>query len=116
MTHRRLFWLAFAACLCLAVFWGVRLLTTQHRINRESFEKIQVGMTQSDVESLLGVPPGDYSTREYTFLEPPWPLSKIWEFQWIGNDGRIRVKLDEKRNVATYHWCPHLIKETLLDK
>src|SRR6516165_1126910 len=65
MTKRRLFWLAYAACVGLAVFWGIRLIPQRHRISAKSYDEIQVGMTLKEVETLLAVPPGDYSTRPF---------------------------------------------------
>jgi hypothetical protein len=32
------------------------------RINQVAFEHIRVGMTQAEVEAILGAPPGDYTT------------------------------------------------------
>jgi len=60
--------LAFAIlgfCGFLSLLWMV----PRHRINRESFERIMVGMTESEVAAALGVPAGDYcSTPEGTIL------------------------------------------------
>jgi hypothetical protein len=107
MTKPRLFWLTFAACLGLAAFWGVRLLTPRHRINRESLEKIQVGMTLEEVEAILGVPPGDYATKECGIA-------------WVGDEGAIHVMLTPEGRVSYKGWVEpwrELIGEvTLLDK
>jgi hypothetical protein len=67
MTARCLFWLGFLACLSLAFFVGVRLLTPRHRIGYENYQKIKIGMALAEVEALLGVPAGDYSTRPVVF-------------------------------------------------
>ncbi|HMF15961.1 MAG TPA: hypothetical protein VKE98_02090 [Gemmataceae bacterium] len=107
MTKRRLFWLAYAACVLLAVFWGARLLTPRHRINRESLEKIQVGMTLEEVEAILGVPPGDYATKEIGIA-------------WVGEEGAIHVMLNPEGRVSYLAWLEpwrELIGEvTFLDK
>src|SRR5262249_19004428 len=46
---------------------GITALTTQptcpappHRINRESYDKIRLGMTPTQVEEIIGVPPGEH--------------------------------------------------------
>jgi hypothetical protein len=63
MSRRRRILGGLAILLTLAaVGVGIQwLLTPKHRITKESLELIKVGMTQSEVEDILGVPPGDYS-------------------------------------------------------
>src|SRR5579864_1615632 len=36
-------------------------------IDREHFEKIKEGMSRAEVESILGGPPGDFTTRPMVF-------------------------------------------------
>ena len=105
MKKRRIYWLTFAACVGLAVFWGVRLLTPPHRINRESLEKIQVGMTLDEVEAILGVPPGEYATKECGI-------------EWVGDEGAIHVMLNPEGRVSYKAWLePWFIGEvTFFDK
>ena|SRR5262245_39640812 len=47
-------------------------LTPQHRITEANFQQISVGMTQSEVEAILGSPPGDYKTTNF-------PRPKMWQ-------------------------------------
>src|SRR5260370_895254 len=113
MTKRRLFWLAFAACLGLAVFWGVRLLTPRHRINRESFDKIQIDMTLGEVEAILGVPAGKYVTgpSTYDFFNGDGIgfLDGDRVLDWIGDWGQIQVLLNTKNKVSAKHkWMGRL--------
>lgn len=121
MRKSRYFWLAYSAAVGLAVFWGARLLSPRflehpHRINLASYEKIQGGMTLSDMESLLGVPPGDYSTQSY-FRFGGIGLSDAWQIEWIGNEGRIGVQLDKQNRVTRHAWEQHFnTEETLFDK
>src|SRR5205085_2763135 len=58
-------WMAFA---------GWRWLNRRpHRINAYSASQIEMLMTPAEVEAILGVPPGDYTTRG---LSPdPWALA-----------------------------------------
>jgi hypothetical protein len=65
----------------------------QHRINRESFARIQEGMTEQEVESILGVPAGDYATarvaiaEDYDLRVPAGAVQK----QWTCDEGTILV-------------------------
>jgi hypothetical protein len=97
MTKRRLFWLAYAACLALTVFWGFRLLAPRHRINRENFDQIRAGMSLEEVTSVFGAPPGDYTKGSYLLFPEEhanWcsGLDSTWgDARWIGNDGAVAV-------------------------
>jgi hypothetical protein len=47
----------------------------RHRINQESVAKIERGMTEQQVEEILGVPEGDYGDGEFgefELLTPKW--------------------------------------------
>jgi hypothetical protein len=46
---------------CAGWWW---LTTPRHRIGLNSCSQIRQGMTQEEVEAILGVPPGNYATRE----------------------------------------------------
>jgi hypothetical protein len=41
------------------------------QINWKNFERIKKGMTQDEVENILGAPPGDYSTEPGITLSLP---------------------------------------------
>jgi len=114
MTFRRLFWLAYAACVGLAVFWGVRLLTPRHRISRENYEKIQVGMTPQGLEALLGVPPGDYSTRPCFSIENDggWRDWSARQITWTSNEGSIGVRLNTANDGGWRDWSARQITWT----
>jgi hypothetical protein len=45
-----------------------RSLEPVHRITSSSFSQIRSGMTQTEVEAIFGVPPGDYSDRSKHYL------------------------------------------------
>src|SRR5262249_52328135 len=45
------------------------------RINADSFEQIREGMTQAEVEAVLGAPPGDYRKADDVTREP---TRKAW--------------------------------------
>ncbi len=58
--------------LWLVLFFGlacgglmlIRLLTPTHNITAEALKQLQEGMTQAEVESILGGPPGNYGRGE----------------------------------------------------
>jgi hypothetical protein len=53
-----------AAAVGAAVYFGwLPLAGSTHRINPYTSMKLRVGMTQSKVEAIFGVPPGDYSSE-----------------------------------------------------
>jgi hypothetical protein len=133
MTKHSLFWLAYAACLGVAVFWGLRLLPPRHRINPESFEKIQVGMTLEDVEAILGVPAGKYYKGSYFLLGPWQKVGNLWvccgeclgqqslsgDKEWIGKDGAIAVWLDSQERVVRQEFSDLMsceVQERFFDK
>jgi hypothetical protein len=52
--------LILAVATTLGVWLSVQWLLPTHRIDDEHFAKLGLGMTQSEVEEILGVPAGDY--------------------------------------------------------
>src|SRR3712207_546068 len=86
MTTKRL--LLFTVGLAVLIFgeaWAF-LWFTRDPINRASFQKIAVGMTEQEVVGVLGLPPGVYCADDAPFL---WPsamslpqagahTSKVW--------------------------------------
>jgi len=79
-NRRRKLVLALLAAFLMAggAVWACRqaLAPPSHRINPESFEQIQGGMTPAEVEAIIGVPPGDYSTATEVF-DPPCPVQHV---------------------------------------
>jgi hypothetical protein len=70
------------------------------------YDRIENGITQEDVEAILGGPPGDYRTQSYpiNFHCGSWgPPSGRME-EWLGNDGNIWVVFDEENKVV---WKGH---------
>jgi hypothetical protein len=57
----------------------IQFLTPGRGITRENYERLREGMTQKQVEAILGVPPGVYtsdSTHYYPFSGPgPFPMT-----------------------------------------
>ena len=77
------------------------------RINRESFEKIKLGMSMEEVKELLGGPPGIYraAVRDvaYPNMEitiPPDSVQKVWEGNW----GLIWLAFDPNGRVTAMRY------------
>ena len=97
--------------LALAVILlGMPLLLTGHRIRPATFERIQAGMSEVEVEELLGVKPGNYDG----YSLPPRPnllggqSPKVWCSRhgavavWFSDQGRVWARLAESSEPATW--------------
>jgi hypothetical protein len=81
----------------------------RHRINLKSYEAIQGGMSEGEVEAIFGVPDGDYSTgpvsifcsngRPHEDYGPPDPEGEVKG--WIGNDTYVCVAFDKEGKVRS---------------
>jgi len=72
-VKRKLLWVGITAGLVLAVYFVMRPSVPKHNINPASLEKIENGMTLADVEAILGVPSGDYTTGPTTSIR-----NRLW--------------------------------------
>jgi hypothetical protein len=90
---------------------GVALLlwlTPRPRIDPDSFEQLQIGMSEHDVERVMGAPAGDYSRSGrrifyglVDIIEGPrrrWPEFRAKE--WRGDEFGVIVAFDEDGRVA----------------
>jgi hypothetical protein len=101
--------LAIASCCA-----SIALYSTTHR--RDStymkvYEQIDLGWTQTDVEALLGRPPGWYADPGYDYLRGPMLDPSIFtekgrirddgsvEKAWMTNEGLIILTLDQQKKV-----------------
>jgi hypothetical protein len=80
--------------LALATVW---FALPRPGINHSNFQRIKAGMTQADVEALMGCPPGDYSD-DNAFL---WAYGEGWGVRnagmdacWTSNDGLVSASFD----------------------
>ncbi len=64
MKRRR--WLILAALVCVTPAAGLAWLLTRPNpeISRDSYDRIQEGMTLAEVEAIVGAPPGDYGGED----------------------------------------------------
>jgi hypothetical protein len=84
------------------------LAPAPHRINRAGFEQIREGLTQAEVEAILGVPPGDYSTVDLRvapadrYVFPP----ELRAQEWLSDDGCVGIGFGPDGTVAAKHFTP----------
>jgi hypothetical protein len=90
IPSRRTFWLS--AVLLLAIIAGVWLIAPRSRITHTNFDRIQVGMNESEVRELLGTPEvGTWAGG----------LHSVYFYTWDWNDGPnlITVSFNDKYQV-----------------
>jgi hypothetical protein len=93
-------------CLLLLTDLIPRFLAPTHRINRESYDFLRGGMTEEEVEEILGVPAGNYNTVHVSEfpclsgLQLPKPkvcgqitAVTVWK-EWKGNDAIVEIGFD----------------------
>jgi hypothetical protein len=90
-------------CLAFAAIYAFCWLTApRHRITEENFARIKEGMTEKEVESILGVPAGNYETKKrmplpaHDLFVPTVPCeTKVWEGNglvitiWFDAEGKV---------------------------
>ena len=93
--------------LCLSfLFLAIAFFLPRPRVNWESYEKIQVGMSSREVECIFGAGPGDYSTGPVHFHSVKQVGGVGRAKTWCGDDGQITVWFDDKGVVAFKHRVP----------
>ena len=109
MKRKRL--LLIVGCLApilLAGYGTLRLMAARPNLMPENIKAIKHGMTEQEVETILGAPAGNYSSlrdREAARLRLCYdkPGDKIWvdDQMWLG------VRFDETGKVTTYDYYRH---------
>jgi hypothetical protein len=110
MRKRMLGLVLLAAFTALMTFVGWRTFASPGcRINQDNFDQIREGMSQADVEAILGVPPGYHGTRR-AVVSPRRELhpaiftqggitvtldaGEVTTKGWVGDDGAILLTFD----------------------
>ncbi len=90
MARRRLLRIALALFLLAAGLFIVYSIYDSCPIRYANANKIIAGMTRTQVEELLGCPPGDYSTGplEHRVLDGGGKFVRWNDFQFLGAEGR----------------------------
>src|SRR5262249_15470800 len=105
MTRKKkLVCLGIVAALIAAVYFLIRPGVPSHNINLATVERIQKGMTLAEVEAILGVPAGDYTTGPTTSHCNGWmgPGDK----EWAGDEGVIAVWFDREGKISGADFAP----------
>ena len=103
MTRKRLLLiLACFAAMLMAGYVTLRLTAPgRHQITEENCKAIQIGMTEEEVNAILGVESGDYSTGAYKEDTAYKLLIRQGSGKaWIADDAAIRVSFNEAGKVA----------------
>lgn len=74
-------------------------IAARHRINREGFQRIEVGMTEDEVAAIMGRPAGNYSTSGTysTFMPEPMQLGLPKRKEWQSDEAHIVVHFTSGR-------------------
>jgi hypothetical protein len=126
-TFRKRRWL-FAALLVAGIIFSSWLCRPgPPYVSPEIEEQIQVGMTQRQVEELLGAPAGDYTTRRAVYgglqrlpLNPDFPFGtpsrKSYLLKaWTTNHGEMKVLFDQRGHVVGKAFNEPVVCESLLE-
>jgi hypothetical protein len=100
-----------AAALVLTGHVGWRAFAPpRHRITADSIRAIRGGMTLAEVETLLGAPPGDYSTTGKGVVgRDASPLPTWYYKSWSADDAGVTVWFDNEGWVVMKEvaiWAP----------
>jgi hypothetical protein len=86
-----------------------RIAASRVRLRHENFPDIEIGMSQSQVEALVGGPPGNYGTvylvdkGEFTSLEGLFVPSDARLEVWSDDEARFEVYFDARGRVCLCH-------------
>ena len=103
-------WLALVAGVLLVLFFTVKATAPGllgYRLSPAGFDQITPGMTYTQVERLIGGPPGNYGTHWFTTshmsLEGSLHAGQGDEYSWSTDDARYEVYFDANGRVAGTH-------------
>jgi hypothetical protein len=122
---RVLFLAGCVAAVLVASYLALRWAAPRHHINKEGFDAIRVGMSEQEVEAILGGPPGDYSATGAVPCPAAYASSGtlldrgVEDLRsWVGDDAAINVAFDAGGLVVWKDQVPILMhtREALLDR
>jgi hypothetical protein len=106
--------LGFLVCLLVGVivcFLFALWSRSQGGVSVSSYYRITLGMSSEDVNSVVGVPPGNYSSRKDIEIVDFWGGSKRegkWvdgeTSVWYSDEGRLQVVFDNEGRVVFKMW------------
>lgn len=108
MSRRRIVWgVALLAVAALLLFWQFGGRESDRRLAVENFPRVRAGMSQAEVEELLGGPPGNYGrfaggetgmTLE-GYISPAGAVERVW----CDDANRFEIYFDAGGRVAGQH-------------
>jgi hypothetical protein len=124
MSKRKLLLLFFGclAAVLLAGYWTLRLTAPWKGITIEKYEAIKVGMTEEEVEAILGTKGEVYPSSKrsgFYFATSGWRMSSdCVGKEWVGKKIAVCCRFDEAGRVAIKFrgFAPPIEKDSFLDK
>jgi hypothetical protein len=109
--------LGLAGLAVLAAAMVASMTSREDRITRQSYNGIRAGMTEHEVEKLLGGPAGDYTNGWYA---PPMIIGGCGlcddelyrnvdvrvQLEWTGSKGEVWIGFDERGRVMQKYFWP----------
>ena len=90
--------------LCLLAMVGIIIvlvtISQKHGINQQNYQKIEIGMNEEQVVSILKVPAGDYETESVSFLHIEYFNKDGLLKEWKSNDGLVLLWFDHDGRVV----------------
>ena len=111
MKRRRFFLSATVLAAVLVGGLAVLLFLPRSPISQRSCDRIQIGMSEAEVETILGGPEGNYHDRQVDINIPLSPVPGLLRKVWIGNDGAALVYFDKANRVGHVHFAPALNRD-----
>jgi hypothetical protein len=108
MKRRRLLLLAALLVVLVTSGFALLLLRSASPISQAGCDRIENGMSASEVESIFGGPEGNYHERQVDINIPDAPQPGLVRKIWIGNDGAAFVYFDQGDEVRHVHFAPAL--------
>jgi hypothetical protein len=102
--------LVVAAITAVGVIWWLPPLP---RVHRASYEQLQKGMTEEEVEAVMGSPAGDYTTGPVVHGDFHRPVLYVdraellveWK-TWVTDHAEIGVRFDRHGRLGEKSFCP----------
>lgn len=105
MRKRLLILLVCLVSMLLAGYVMLWLTTPRHRITLDAIEAIDVGMTEKEVEVILGAPAGNYSSlNSVEAAELLGCYDKPGDKRWVSEKLCVGVRFDATGKVTTFDW------------
>ena len=90
---------------------GLWRIAVEPRIHTENYLHIRRGMSQAEVEELLGGPPGNYGSSSPRWTPPgPTPAPPLGSVErvWRDDSNRIAIQFDIEGRVVGHYWQSRL--------